>query len=336
MSDIDPGQAQNPPMEGVEAFTFGDAISVLDRTDFISLLEVTATTRYYHPPISMIGLSKARHMSPHHGSAIALKRNLLTRTFRPNRLLSRPDFERIVIDFLGTGNAYVERVDNLAGRPMMLRPSPSIHTRRGVEPGMFYYIKPTLEEHEFRKDSVLQLMEPDLVQEIYGVPEWYSALQSGMLNESATLYKRRYFINGSHAGYILYIAEEGFSEKDSQALREQLKQAKGPGNFRNLFLHIPKGREKGVQVIPVADAAARDEFLGIKNCTRDDILAAHRVPPQLLGVVPQNSGGFGSIAEASKVFFDHEIVPLQMRLMAINDWLGAGQAIAFDPYQPAA
>lgn len=335
MSDIDPGQAQGAPMEGVEAFTFGDAVSVLDRSDFLSMLEVTPMGRWYHPPISMAGLASARLMSAHHASAIALKRNLLTRTFKPNRYLSRADFARIVIDFLGTGNAYVERVDNLAGRAATLRPSPSIHTRRGVEPGTFFFLKPGVDDHEFRKDSVFHLIEPDLVQEIYGIPEWYSALQSGLLNEAATLFRRRYYLNGSHAGYILYVSEEGFSEKDSAALREQLKQAKGPGNFRNLFLHIPKGREKGVQVIPVADAAAKDEFLGIKNCTRDDLLAAHRVPPQLLGVVPQNSAGFGSITEAAKVFFDHEIVPLQMKLMEINDWLGGVQAIAFDPYVPA-
>ena len=31
-------------------------------------------------------------------------------------------------------------------------------------------------------------------------------------------------------------------------------------------------------------------FLNIKDVTRDDILAAHRVPPQLLGVVPKNTG----------------------------------------------
>jgi len=35
--------------------------------------------------------------------------------------------------------------------------------------------------------------------------------------------------------------------------------------------------------LPVAEIAAKDEFFNIKNCTRDDVLAAHRVPPQLPG-----------------------------------------------------
>ncbi len=314
-------------------FSFGEPASVIDRSEFISMLQVLGNEKYYIPPISMPGLAKSQRMSAHHSSAMILKRNLLLRTFRPSRLMSRAAFSRLVIDFLGTGNAYVERLDNLANRPLELKPSPSIHTRRGVKPGTFFYLQPGEADFEFRPDSVLQLIEPDLMQEIYGVPEWYAALQSGLLNEAATLFRRRYYLNGSHAGFILYISEEGMSNDDSEAIKKALKESKGPGNFRNLYLHIPKGKKDGVQIMPISEVAARDEFLGIKNCTRDDILAAHRVPPQLLGVVPTNSGGFGSIGEAAKVFFDHEIVPLQMRLREINDWLGL-TAIDFDPYQP--
>ena len=168
------------------------------------------------------------------------------------------------------------------------------------------------------------------MQEIYGVPEWYAALQSGLLNEAATIFRRRYYLNGSHAGFILYINEEGLQDKDSDAIRSALRQAKGPGNFRNLYLHIPKGKKDGVQIIPVSEVAARDEFMSIKNCSRDDILAAHRVPPQLLGVVPNNSGGFGSVTDAAKMFWLHEIQPLPRVFLAINDGLGV-TAVDFAP-----
>ena len=56
--------------------------------------------------------------------------------------------------------------------------------------------------------------------------------------EAATLFRRRYYINGSHAGYILYISEDQFSEADADALQEAVSQSKGPGNFRDLFLHL--------------------------------------------------------------------------------------------------
>jgi capsid portal protein len=86
-----------------------------------------------------------------------------------------------------------------------------------------------------------------------------------------------------------------------------------------------------VQVVPISEVAARDEFLGIKDATRDDILAAYRVPFQLLGVVPKNTGGFGAIGPAARVFVKNELEPLQHRFRELNEWIGE-EVIAFKPY----
>lgn len=80
-------------------------------------------------------------------------------------------------------------------------------------------------------------------------------------------------------------------DADIDRLRESLKNARGPGNFRNLFYYAPGGKADGMKLIPVAEVMAKDEFLNIKNVTRDDPLAAHRTPPQIMGVVPANTGG---------------------------------------------
>jgi capsid portal protein len=74
------------------------------------------------------------------------------------------------------------------------------------------------------------------------------------------------------------MTDAGQSQKDVDALREALKSSKGPGNFRNLFMHAPNGKKDGMQIIPVSEVAAKDEFFNIKNVTRDDLLAAHRMP----------------------------------------------------------
>lgn len=116
------------------------------------------------------------------------------------------------------------------------------------------------------------------------------------------------------------------------ALRDALRQSRGPGNFNNLFVHSPNGKKDGLQVIPVSEVAVRDEFTGIKSVTRDDMLAVLRVPPQLLGIVPQNSGGFGSIRDAAGVWAAMELAPLQTRMAAINEWLGQ-EVIRFEPFE---
>ncbi len=72
-------------------------------------------------------------------------------------------------------------------------------------------------------------------------------------------------------------------------------------NIRNLFMYSPNGKKDGIQIIPLSEVAARDEFLNIKNVSRDDMMAAHRVPPQMMGIIPNNTGGFGDVEKASKV-----------------------------------
>lgn len=164
-------------------------------------------------------------------------------------------------------------------------------------------------------------MEPDLNQEIYGLPEYLSAIPSALLNESATLFRRKYYINGSHAGFIMYMTDAAQNQEDVNNIRQAMKSAKGPGNFRNLFMYSPNGKKDGIQIIPLSEVAAKDEFLNIKNVSRDDMMAAHRVPPQMMGIMPSNVGGFGDVEKASLVFVRNELVPMQKRLTGLNDWL---------------
>ena len=65
--------------------------------------------------------------------------------------------------------------------------------------------------------------------------------------------------------------------QDVDNLRQAMRDGKGPGNFRNLFMYSPNGKKNGIQIRPVSDVAAKDEFFNIKSVTRDDHLAAHRV-----------------------------------------------------------
>ncbi|BCV54640.1 hypothetical protein TUM17383_28870 [Shewanella algae] len=39
----------------------------------------------------------------------------------------------------------------------------------------------------------------------------------------------------------------------------------GAGNFRNMFINIPDGKEKGNQVIPIGDFSSKDQFASAKN-----------------------------------------------------------------------
>lgn len=315
----------------VEAFTFGEPESVLERSDLLDYIEAWSNGRWYEPPISLDGLAKSFRSNPHHSSAIYTKRNVLASTYIEHRLLSREAFSRMALDYLVFGNAYLERIDSIGRNAIRLEPSLAKYTRRGVELNQYFFVRGWQQEHEFREGTVFHLREPDINQEIYGLPEYLAALHSAWLNESATLFRRKYYKNGSHAGYILYMNDAVHDSTDIDSLRKAMRDSKGPGNFRNLFLYAPGGKKDGIQVIPLSEVAAKDEFFNIKSVTRDDILAAHRVPPQLMGIVPNNTGGFGAIGPAAQVFARNELRPLQARFMELNRWIG-DEVIQFEPY----
>ncbi len=316
---------------GVEAFTFGDPIPVLDKREILDYIECYQVGKYFDVPISFDGLARSFRSAPHHSSPMYFKANVLTSSFIPHKLLGRQAFRRWALDYIIFGNGYLEQRSSILGRRMTLEPSLAKYTRRGTDLDTYWFVKGWGEEHEFKKGSVFHLMEPDINQEIYGLPEYLAALNSAWLNESATLFRRKYYQNGSHAGFILYMTDTAQNEDDVSNLRQALKDSKGPGNFRNLFMYSPNGKKDGLQVIPISEVAAKDDIFNIKNVTRDDLLAAHRVPPQLMGIIPSNVGGFGDVEKAAKVFARNEMQPLQSRFEELNDWLGE-QVVKFDPY----
>lgn len=330
-----------PTGGAIQVFSFGDAESILASGAWDYFEGIYRNGDWYEPPVPMAGLAKSYRMSPHHQSAIKFKVNQLKRHFVPSRWMDAATHERAALDFLQMGNLYLEEVPNLGGRAMAYRHAPALHMRVGVEAGRYFWVKPSVfgmgsnpfGAHEFPKGRVVHVLEPDVEQEVYGLPEWLSALQSGLLNENATLFRRRYYLNGAHAGFVFYLNEPTVSDKDAEAIRDALARAKGVGNFKNLFIHAPGGKKDGVQIMPIAEVAAKDEFLGIKNITRDDMLAAHRVPPQLIGIIPTNNGGFGDVRSAMDVFFHNEITALMQAMQQINDRTGL-QVVTYRDYVP--
>lgn len=317
------------------AFAFGDPVPVLDGYEWTGYLDAYWTGHYYEPPVSPYGLAKTLRSNVHHAAAIYLKRNILVSTFQPSAALSSEAFSRFALDFLVFGNAFLQVIRARNGRILSLRPSPAKYTRVGKD-GAHWWAP--LELHaEQLVGPVVHLQEPDPNQEIYGVPEYYAGIQSALLNEQATLFRRNYYKNGNHAGVIFYLTDAEIGPDQAEALKEAIKASKGPGNFRNLFLYAPGGKEKGIQVIPVGEATAKDEFANIKAVTARDVQTIHRVPSQILGVDLPPGSTAADPEDVARVFAYHEIGPLQARFTALNAELGAN-VFTFAPYQipPAA
>ena len=319
------------PAQSMEAFTFGEPVPVLDKREILDYVECIDNGQWYEPPISFSGLAKSMRAAVHHSSPIYVKRNILMSTFIPHPLLSRQDFSRFVLDFLVFGNAFLEKHLSVSGKTLKLETSPAKYTRRGLEENTYWYIQNYTKPHQFAPGSVFHLLEPDINQELYGMPEYLSALNSAWLNESATLFRRKYYQNGAHAGYIMYVTDAAQSSTDVEALRRAMRDSKGLGNFKNLFFYAPNGKADGIKIVPLSEVATKDDFFNIKKVSATDLRDAHRIPFQLMGGMPEGIGSVGDIEKVSKVFVRNELLSLQNMISEVNEWAGE-EIVLFDEY----
>ena len=304
-----------------------------------SLLDILGTFlcpvgKYYQPPISMKGLSRLRHANAHHGSAIGFKRNKLAQYFVETAVLRLADFRAAALDFMVFGNAYFQIYTNYLGTITRMVHVPALNIRRmpDTEDGQSQYLQLQTngKQLEFEPGEVLHVMDYDTGQQYYGVPEWLCAMQSILLNEDSTLFRRKYFANGCHIGYILYTTDPAIDPKVEENIREKVQQGKGVGNFQSVYINIPNGKDKGVQVIPVGDISQKDEFERIKNISADDVIVGHRMHPALGGMKPDNAGGFGDIQKITEAYVENEVKAMAMPFQELNSLLPTNAHFTFN------
>ena len=307
---------------GEVVFSFGEPEPVRSERllDYLGVFMETGG-EYYLPPISFANLAKMRRANCQHGSCILLRRNLAANAYSGGAFSVR-DFRAAVTDFLSVGNAFGEVVRNGLGNITRLIHVPAINMRVRTFGKGYRRLLPGGQYIDFAPEEILHIREYDEIQQVYGIPDWLGGLQSALLNEDATLFRRRYYVNGAHLGYILYTNDPKMSPAVKTALEEKFRQGKGVGNFKSSYIHIPGGQEKAIQIIPIGDISQKDEFANIKNLSASDVLTAHRVPPVLMGIVPsQGSGGLGDPEKIERVYIRTEVRAVCQNFLDVNDQL---------------
>lgn len=319
-------------LQQVQAFTFGDPEPALAGAVYDNLgVWLLDNGRYYQPPVPLRGLARLLRANAYHGPILEFKANVVLRGFVPTRALPRRVMHAMTTDYLVFANAYLQKVVNWYGEVVELRHLPAINMRRLKDEDRYGLLTITGQLQEFAPSEVIHIRNYDVSQNIYGLPAYLGAIQSMLLNEDATLFRRRYYRNGAHMGYVFYSASNALQTADSEKIRAAIEGAKGIGNFRNMFLHIPNGREKDVQILPVGDFSTKDELEKIKNISRDDIIAAHRIPPAMASIIPTAAGGLGDITKVDAVYQRNEVQPVREVLLEVNEHLPATAQVRFTP-----
>lgn len=303
-------------------FSFGDPESVMDDgiNEYLGSY-LTHNGEYYQTPVPFMGLARLLDANAYHGTMLEFKGNMFLRAFKPSPAISRQTIRKVITDYLVFANAYLQKFYNSFGEVVLLKHLPALNMRQTKDKNIFCQLTNSGKIIKFHPGEVLHYKNYDVRQDIYGKPSYFGAIQSMLLQEDATLFRRKYYRNGAHMGYVFYSTSATLDPADEEALRKAISESKGAGNFKNLFLHIPDGKEKDVQILPVGDFSTRDELATIKSISRDDIIAAHRIPPALANIIPSVQGGFGDIEKADKVFMRNEIIPLRKDFNEINNLL---------------
>ena len=304
------------------AFTFGEPESVMqgELSQYLGVY-LLDNGQYYQTPTPLPGLARLLRANAYHWPMLEFKINMVMRGFAGSDALSRMTFRKAATDYMVFANAYLQKFFNCFGQVVAYAHLAAINMRRAKEEDCYCMLGVDGKTTFFEPGEVLHIKNYEVTQDIYGLPSYIGAIQSMLLQEDATLFRRRYYRNGAHMGYIFYSSSAYLDRDDEEALRDAIKGSKGVGNFCNLFLHIPNGREKDIQILPVGDFSTRDELEKIKNISRDDIIAAHRIPPALANIIPSVAGGLGDIEKADRVYMRNEITPLREELGVVNELL---------------
>lgn len=92
----------------------------------------------------------------------------------------------------------------------------------------------------------------------------------------ATLFRHKYYQNGAHANYILYMTDTAQSTSDIERICQAMRDTKGSGNFRNLSMYAPNCKLDGIKILSLSEIATGDDFFNINKTSRDDLLSARR------------------------------------------------------------
>lgn len=259
---------------------------------------------YWEPPVDRQLLANLTRRNAQHGGIVQSRANMATARYTAGGM-STQEMGAAFLNCIQFGDVALLKIRNGFGQVLRLFPLPSYRTRVAGDGGAVVLERENTVKRYKAKD-IIWVRVYDPVQQVYGCPDYLGGLQSALLNEDSTLFRRKYYINGAHMGFILYSTDPNLDAEVEKDIKEKIQESKGVGNFKSLFVNIPNGKEKGIQIIPVGNFESKDEFMNVKNVSSQDVFNAHRFPAGLGGMIPTNTAGLGDPTKYDEVYFKSE------------------------------
>lgn len=234
------------------------------------------------------------------------------------------------------GNAYWELERDRGGRPVAIYPLRPDFVR--IVPDVRDYIRGYLYEVNGRAvalapDEVLHFRYFNPLDEYYGLGPLAAARHGIIADSYAVAYNTGFFRNGARPQGILE-TERSLSDDALRRLRAQWEEAhRGLGRAHRLAI-----LEEGLIYKPLALSPQDMEFFKQRQMSREEICAAFKVPPAIVGLFEY--ANYANAKQQERFFWSHTLVPktrkLERRLrVALANQVrplmdGAGWDVRFD------
>lgn len=269
----------------------------------------------FEPPLNRFAIARLPSQNAQHCGILNSRANMIAAGYISGGL-SQMEMRAACFNLVMFGDVGLLKVRNKFGQVVRLVTLSSLYLRKKREGGYRYLMRKSMFDtvsdnfFDYPEEDIIFIKLYDPQQQIYGSPDYIGGIQSALLNADATTFRRRYYSNGAHVGFILYATDPDMSEDMEEEISKNIAKSKGVGNFKSMFVNIPNGHPDGLKVIPIGDTGKKDEFGTIKNVSAQDVLTAHRYPPGLGGIIP-TTGSFGDPLKMREAYRIDEVLPMQ-------------------------
>jgi len=277
------------------------------------------------PPVDFDEIIQLSYANAYHGRCVEIKvHNLIDNlqigetetTFFEDRIEEDTllEFlEKILTDYFLLGNSYLEHENSNIGDLVGLYHVPG-QTMRSKKRNFLQITEE--KEIQFRKfgsgalNEIMQIRKANVLSTAYGYPTWLPSLEALRIDLKVKQFNSSFFNNSARPDMAVVMEGADFSAPAKQAIKEALSQTKGPENAgKTLLLGVPFENAK-IKFEPLTSSLKDIDFSKLSNSTRDEIIAAHGVPPRMLGIMQSGQLGGGGEGESQlKTFFQTVISP---------------------------
>jgi len=236
-------------------------------------------------------------------------------------------------DYEALGNGYLEVVPNAKGQPAELEHIPATETwiridglgyvqqkngefahfrRQGVEREAYAGLPGTDPLRQDGRTSIIHFQRYFPWSQFYGIPPVMPAWNRMALMVLETEYNLQFFNNNAVPDYAVILEgdwEEGFEDVIRQYFRTHLK---GQAH-KTLTLQAPQGGKVTFQQL-TSDQAREGSFRLLRVDCRDEIIHAHGVPPQKVGIVETGKLGGNLATEQIREYKNSIVSPGQNKI----------------------